>query len=85
MRELGNLERRELGGWLNNQAESSHLPFRRREWTILRFRQWKSPQGFDSVHTNVRNHFIIERHLIDRQAFKTRRSAAVAEWHSLMG
>lgn len=31
MRELGNLERREMGRWLNNRAENSHLPFRRRE------------------------------------------------------
>lgn len=30
MRELGNLERREVGRWLNNRAENSHLPFRRR-------------------------------------------------------
>ncbi len=28
MRELGNLDRREMGRWLNNRAENSHLPFR---------------------------------------------------------
>ncbi len=27
MRELGNLDRREMGRWLNNRAENSHLPF----------------------------------------------------------
>lgn len=31
MRDLGNLERREMGRHLNNRAENSHLPFRRRE------------------------------------------------------
>ena len=28
MRELGNLDRREMGRWANNRAENSHLPFR---------------------------------------------------------
>lgn len=28
MSELGNLERREMGQWLNNRVENSHLPFR---------------------------------------------------------
>ena len=84
MRELGNLDRREMGRWLNNRAENSHLPFRRRERAMLRFRQMKSLQKFASVHANVHNHFNLERHLIDRQTYKTRRSAALAEWQSLM-
>jgi putative transposase len=41
MRALGNLYRREMGRWLNNPAENSHLPFRRRERAMLRFRQVK--------------------------------------------
>ena len=84
MRELGNLDRREMGRWLNNRAENSHLPFRRRERAMLRFRQMKSLQKFASVHANVQNHFNLERHLIDRETYKTRRSAALAEWQSLM-
>lgn len=28
MKELGNQDRREMGRWLNNRAENSHLPFR---------------------------------------------------------
>lgn len=67
MRELGNLDRREMGRWLNNRAENSHLPFRRRERAMLRFRQMKSLPKFASVHANVHNHFNLERHLIDRQ------------------
>ena len=84
MRELGIFERREMGRWLNNRAENSHLPFRRRERAMLRFRQMKSLQKFASVHANVHNHFSSERHLIDRQTYKTSRSAALAEWQSLM-
>jgi putative transposase len=45
MRELGNLERQKMGRWLNNRAENSHLPFRRRERAMLRFRQMKSLQN----------------------------------------
>lgn len=84
MQELGNLDRREMGRWLNNRAENSHLPFRRREQAMLRFRQMTSLQKFASVHANVHNHFNLERHLIDRQTYKTRRSAALAEWQTLM-
>ena len=84
MRELGNLERRKMGRWLNNRAENSHLPFRRRERAMLRFRQMKSLQKFAAVHANVHNHFNSDRHLIDRQTYKANRSAALAEWRNLM-
>ena len=84
MRDLGNLERREMGRWLNNRAENSHLPFRRRERAMLRFRRMKSLQKFASVHASLYNHFNSERHLVNRQTFKLRRSVALAEWQSRM-
>lgn len=37
-------------------------------------------QKFASVHANVHNHFNSERHLIERDKHKTRRSATLAEW-----
>ena len=67
-----------------NRVENSHLPFRRRERAMLRFRRTKTLQKFISVHANGHNHFNAERHLVDRQTFKIRRSAALAEWRSLM-
>lgn len=84
MRELGNDGRRDMGRWLNNRAENSHLPFRRRERAMLRFRQMKSLQKFASVHASFHNHFNQERHPVDRQTYKQRRSAALAEWQSLV-
>ncbi|RVU03276.1 IS6 family transposase [Novosphingobium umbonatum] len=84
MRQIGNLDRREVSRWLNNRAENSHLPFRRRERAMQRFRRMKSLQKFASVHASFRNHFNLERHLVDRHAFKLRRSAALAEWQSLV-
>ncbi|CAM3292701.1 Transposase [Sphingomonas antarctica] len=50
---------------------------------MLRFRRMKTLQKFASVHASVSNHFNTERHLVDRQTFKERRSAALAEWKSL--
>jgi putative transposase len=85
MRELGNVDRREMGRWLNNRAENAHLPFRRRERAMLRFRQMKSLQKFTSVHASVSNHFNLESHIVDRETYRERRSAALAEWQSLVG
>jgi len=83
MRDLGNLDRRMMGQWKNNRAENSHLPFRRREHAMLRFRQTKTLQKFASIHASFYNHFNSERHLVDRQTYKSRRSAALAEWQNL--
>jgi putative transposase len=83
MCELGNLDRREIGRWKNNRVENSHLPFRRRERAMLRFRHMKTLQKFASVHASVHNHFNHERHLVDRQTYKARRSVTLAEWQSL--
>lgn len=83
MNELGCAEKQEIGRWANNRVENSHLPFRRRERAMLRFRQMKSLQKFASVHASLHNHFNSERHLVDRQTYKTLRSAALAEWQSL--
>jgi transposase-like protein len=54
--ELDIQDKREVERWANNGIENSHLPFRRRERAMLRFRQMKSPQKFASVHANLHNH-----------------------------
>ncbi len=84
MKDLGVEDRREMGRWLNNRAENSHLPLRRRERVMLKFRQMKSLQKFASVHANIHNHFNFDRHLVDRQTYKAARSAALAEWQNLV-
>lgn len=38
---------------------------------------------FASVHASFHSHFVMGRHLIDRQTFNGHRSAALAEWQSL--
>ncbi|MEL1251143.1 IS6 family transposase [Aurantiacibacter gilvus] len=84
MAELGNQEKQEVGRWANNRVENSHLPFRRRERAMLRFRQMESLQKFASIHANVHNHFNHDRHLTDRKTYKANRSAALVEWQNLM-
>ena len=84
MKEIGNQDLQEIGRWANNRAENSHQPFRRRERAMLRFRRMKTLQKFASVHGSVHNHFNQERHLISREHYKERRSAALAEWRAVM-
>ena len=55
MKVIGNADRQETGRWLNNRAENSHLPFRRRERAMLRFRQTRTLQKFVAVHAPVHN------------------------------
>jgi putative transposase len=83
LRELGALEKQKTGRWLNNRVENSHLPFRRRERAMQRFRRMRSLQKFAAVHSSIYNHFNQERSLTSRDTFKLTRSAALAEWREL--
>ena len=83
MKVIGNEDKQDVGRWLNNRAENSHLPFRRRERAMLRFRRMRSLQKLAAVHSSVHNHFNLERHLNQRDRFKENRSAALAEWRQL--
>ena len=83
MKLIGNDKVQEIGRWLNNRCENSHLPFRRRERAMLRFRHMRSLQKFVSIHSSVFNHFNKERHLNSRDTFKVQREAALAEWRRL--
>jgi putative transposase len=83
MNMIGNGAAQEIGRWLNNRAENSHLPFRRREYAMLRFRHLRSLQKFIAIHSSVYNHFNQERHLTSRDNFKLQRNAALKEWRQL--
>ena len=83
LRTLGNAACQETGRWLNNRAENSHQPLRRRERAMQRFRQTRTLQKFAAIHSSVHNHVNQERHLYSRQNFKLNRAAALAEWREL--
>jgi len=83
LRELGAADLQATGRWLNNRAENSHLPLRRRERAMHRFRRMRSLQQFAAAHSSVYNHFNQERSLSSRDVFKRNRTAALTEWRQL--
>ena len=83
LKSIGNANLQKTGRWVNNRAENSHLPFRRREYAMLKFRRMRSLQKFVSIHSSVHNHFNQQRHIVDREIFKLQRNAALAEWQQL--
>ena len=83
-KELGCSDKQVTMRWANNRVENLHLPFRRRERAILRFRRMQSLQKFASIHASFHNHFNSQRSLSKRSTFKLKRDAALIEWHSLV-
>ena len=80
---IGNMDKQETGRWLNNRAENSHQPFRRREQAMIRFRRMRTLQKFVTIHASIHNHFNQDRSLSQRDHFKANRAAALNEWRSL--
>lgn len=70
---------------LNNRAENSHLPFRRRERMRQDFQSIGSLQHFLSVFSDLRNLFVPSR--VNRSASQIRkyRLQAIAEWKAVSG
>jgi putative transposase len=83
LKDLGRGDDQEMGRWMNNRAANSHLPFRRRERAMLRFRRMRTLQKFASVHASGHNHFPTERNLLNCRAYMQSRAAALAEWRGL--
>ena len=83
MVQLGNAGRQEIVRWLNNRGEISHLPFRRREYSMQRSSREKTLEKIVSIYCAVCNHFNHERHLISRDDFKGRREAALVQWQQV--
>jgi putative transposase len=83
MNVIGNGADQECGRWLNNRAENSHQPFRRREGAMAKFRETKTLQKFASVHASIHKHFNLDRQRTHRHDIKQNRSVALAEWRQL--
>jgi len=83
MKVIGNEARQETGRWLNNRAENSHQPFRRRERAMAKFRSVKSLLKFVSAHASIDNHFNQGRHLNPQDDFEKNPVTALAEWRQL--
>ncbi|ANY82298.1 transposase (plasmid) [Microvirga ossetica] len=68
---------------LNNRAENSHLPFRRRERAMQGFRSPSYLQRFVSVFSAVRNLFVPPRSRRSAPAIHLHRLNAMAEWKAM--
>ena len=68
---------------LNNRAENSHLPFRRRERAMQGFRSPKYLQRFVSVFSAIRNLFVPPRSRRSAHTTRLHRLNAMAEWKSV--
>lgn len=68
---------------LNNRAENSHQPTRRRERKQQRFKSAKSAQRFLSAFSAFYNHFNIQRHLISRTTMKVFRAETLSSWQAV--
>ncbi len=79
-RDIGLRARHEQGMRRNNRAENSHLPIRRRERKMQRFKSAGSAQRFLSVHAAVHNVFNLQRHLVSRRTLRTFRAEAAERW-----
>ena len=74
--------RHEQGLRKNNRAESSHLPVRRRERKMQRFKSPGSAQRFLSIHAAVHNTFNVQRHLVSRNTLRALRGEAFQNWQA---
>ena len=83
LKEIGGLNRQGTGRYLNNSCENSHLPFRRKERSMQRFKSGITLQKFTSIHSQIYNHFNHQRHLLKREIFKQQRSESLSEWRAL--
>jgi len=64
----------------NNRSENSHLPVRRRERKMQKFKSPGSAQRFLNIHSATYNSFYVQRHLINRSHLKQCRADASRIW-----
>ena len=66
--------------YLNNRAENSHRPTRRRERQMQRFKSPEHAQRFLSSHAMIYGHFRPRRHLMTAGQYRRARAEAFGVW-----
>jgi putative transposase len=66
--------------YLNNRAEVSHQPTRRRERQMQRFKSARQAQRFLSNHSRIHNHFQLRRHRLSANEYREARDGAFRTW-----
>jgi putative transposase len=72
--------RHRTGRRLNNRAENSHRPTRRRERRMQRFKSPGQAQRFLSAHAMIYGHFRPRRHLMAAARYRRARAEAFRIW-----
>jgi putative transposase len=70
---------------LNNRAENSHRPTRRRERQMQRFKSPEQAQRFLSAHSMIYGHFRPRRHLMSAEQYRRARDKAFQIWQQETG
>ena len=68
---------------LNNRAENSHLPTRKRERVLQRFKSAEHAQRFLGPFSAVCNHFRPRRHRLTASAYRQVRTERHAAWRDV--
>ena len=69
--------------YLNNRAEVSHQPTRRRERQMQRFKSARHAQRFLSNHCRIHNHFQLRRHRLTATDYRAARDVAFQVWRDV--
>ncbi len=70
---------------LNNRAENSHQPTRRRERQMKCFKSPGHAQRFLSAHDGINNLFPLRRHRLPATQYRAARAAAFQVWAEITG
>ena len=70
---------------LNNRAENSHQPTRRRERQMKRFKSAGQAQRFLSAHDQINNLFHLRRDHVHADQYRTARTQAFQTWAEVTG
>jgi putative transposase len=65
---------------LNNRAENSHQPTRRRERQMKRFKSARQAQRFLSAHEQISNLFHLRRDQVTAREYRAARARAFETW-----
>ncbi len=70
---------------LNNRAENSHQPTRKRERQMKRFKSAGQGQRFLSAHDGINNLFLLRRHHVPAVQYRAVRTQAFQTWGEVTG
>ncbi len=71
--------------YLNNRAENSHQPTRKRERVMQRFKSAGHAQRFLSAFGPIREHFCPRRHLLKAGEYRAERQRRFQVWNEVTG